>query len=29
MFKLILVIDGWDKSYEIALKWKLMDLTDG
>ena len=24
--KLILVIDGWGISYEIALRWMLLDL---
>ena len=27
-FKLILVNGGWDISYEIALKWMPLDLTD-
>ena len=28
MFKLTLVNGGWGSSYEIALKWMPLDLTD-
>ena len=28
MCKLILVIDGWGISCEIAMKWVLLDFTD-
>ena len=28
MFKLTLVNGGWGISYEIALKWMPLDLTD-
>ena len=28
IFKLILVIDGWGISLEIALRWMSLDLTD-
>ena len=28
IFKQILVIDGWDISYEIVLIWMLLDFTD-
>ena len=28
IFKQILVIDGWGISYEIALRWMPLDLTD-
>ena len=28
IFKLILVIDGYSISYEIALMWMLLDLID-
>ena len=29
IFQLILVIDGWNISCKIVLKWMPMDLTDG
>ena len=28
VFKLILVIDGWDISHEISSRWMSLDLTD-
>ena len=28
IFNLILVVNGWGISYEIALRWMLLDLTD-